>query len=256
VSPQSTIALPTRGVVGEAVLGSCPSAEKIDITRFWNWQDAPADTAPGIGMVQLPTTTPPLTTGMTAPNSLTNLPPLINNLITAPQPNTGLLQAMGQQATSQPDFSPTLTGQQQLATVIGNAQTQAGQARAGALQTSQALATASMQSMTDLAKSVLTSGSSNGAGNKNPVANTTSTNAAATKTSGANTTGAKKSTGTNTTGTNTSGQGQPATTTQQPAASAQPAASSASDAGDSSSAISSALPIAEEAAPLIAAALA
>jgi hypothetical protein len=256
VSPQSTIALPTRGVVGEAVLGSCPSAEKIDITRFWNWQDAPADTAPGIGMVQLPTTTPPLTTGMTAPNSLTNLPPLINNLITAPQPNTGLLQAMGQQATSQPDFSPTLTGQQQLATVIGNAQTQAGQARAGALQTSQALATASMQSMTDLAKSVLTSGSSNSAGNKNPAANTTSTNAAATKTSGANTTGAKKSTGTNTTGTNTSGQGQPATTTQQPAASAQPAASSASDAGDSSSAISSALPIAEEAAPLIAAALA
>src|SRR5208282_3593468 len=48
VPPHSTIALPTRGVLGEAVLGHCPSAEKIDLTRFWNWQDAPADTAPGI----------------------------------------------------------------------------------------------------------------------------------------------------------------------------------------------------------------
>jgi hypothetical protein len=266
VSPQSTIALPTRGVVGEAVLGSCPSAEKIDITRFWNWQDAPADTAPGIGMVQLPTTTPPLTTGMTAPNSLTNLPPLINNLITAPQPNTGLLQAMGQQATSQPDFSPTLTGQQQLATVIGNAQTQAGQARAGALQTSQALATASMQSMTDLAKTALTAGNTNTGGNKNSGANATGaknsgtnpcgTNTTGAKTSGANTTAAKKTTDTNTGGTNTGCQGQPATTTQQPATGTQPATSSASDSGDSSSAIASALPVVEEAAPLIAAALA
>src|SRR5207247_65046 len=31
--PHSTIALPTRGVLGEAVLGRCPSAEKIDLTR-------------------------------------------------------------------------------------------------------------------------------------------------------------------------------------------------------------------------------
>jgi hypothetical protein len=216
--------------------------------------------------VQLPTTTPPLTTGMTAPNSLTNLPPLINNLITAPQPNTGLLQAMGQQATSQPDFSPTLTGQQQLATVIGNAQTQAGQARAGALQTSQALATASMQSMTDLAKTALTAGSTNTAGNKNSGANTTGTknsgantcgtDTTATKTSGANTTGAKKTTSANTGGTNAGGQGQPATTTQQPAAGTQAATCGASDSGDSSSAIASALPVAEEAAPLIADALA
>ena len=44
--PRSTIALPTRGVLGEAVLGHCPSAEKIDLTRFWNWQDSPGDTAP------------------------------------------------------------------------------------------------------------------------------------------------------------------------------------------------------------------
>ena len=49
--PQSTIALPTQGVLGEGVLGHCPSAEKIDLTRFWNWQDSPADTAPAIAPV-------------------------------------------------------------------------------------------------------------------------------------------------------------------------------------------------------------
>ncbi len=142
--PHSTISLPTKGVLGEAVLGHCASAEKIDLTRFWNWQDAPADTAPGIGMVQLPTTTPPLTTGVTAPNSLTNLPPLINNLITPPQPNTSLLQAMGQQATSQPDFSSSFTGQQQVASLMQNGQTLANQARSDALKTLQTLASQAM----------------------------------------------------------------------------------------------------------------
>lgn len=45
VPPQSSITLPARGVLGEAVLGSCNACEKIDLTRFWNWQDSPADTA-------------------------------------------------------------------------------------------------------------------------------------------------------------------------------------------------------------------
>jgi hypothetical protein len=45
VPPQSSITLPTRGVLGEAILGSCCACEKIDLTRFWNWQDSPGDTA-------------------------------------------------------------------------------------------------------------------------------------------------------------------------------------------------------------------
>lgn len=155
--PHSTVALPTRGVLGEAVLGHCQSAEKIDLTRFWNWQDAPADTAPGIGEVQLPTTTPPLTTGVTAPNSLTNLPPLINNLIAPPQPNTSLLTAMGQQAAGQQDFSTNLTGQQQLGSIVQNAQTTANSARSDALKSSQTLATEAMKSVSGLISQAMTS---------------------------------------------------------------------------------------------------
>ena len=68
VSPQSIIALPTRGVLGEAVLGHCPSGEKLDLTRFWNWQDSPSDTAPTISPVTLPTTTPSIADTLTAPN--------------------------------------------------------------------------------------------------------------------------------------------------------------------------------------------
>ncbi len=168
VPPHSTVALPTRGVLGEAVLGHCPSAEKIDLTRFWNWQDAPADTAPGIGMVQLPTTTPPLTTGVTAPNSLTNLPPLINNLITAPRPDNSLLTAMGQQAASQADFNPSLTGQQQLASIMQNGQTLANSARSDALKTSQTMATKAMDTMAQLVTTSINAASGAAGGAKPP----------------------------------------------------------------------------------------
>ena len=190
VSPRSVISLPTRGVLGEAVLGSCPSAEKIDLTRFWNWRDAPADTAPGIGMVQMPTTTPPLTTGVTAPNSLTNLPPLINNLITAPQPNTSLLQAMGQEAAQQPDFNPALTGQQQLQSLMQNGQTLANQARSDALKTSQTLASQAMKQVSDVVSGAMkTPGQTPGA---TPGSTPASPGAAPAKKGGTPATGAKQ----------------------------------------------------------------
>ena len=40
------IPIPTAGVFAEAVLGRSNSAEKIDLTRFWNWQDSPPPFAP------------------------------------------------------------------------------------------------------------------------------------------------------------------------------------------------------------------
>lgn len=39
--PRTEIALASGGMLGEAVLGGCNSAEKIDLTRLWNWKNAP-----------------------------------------------------------------------------------------------------------------------------------------------------------------------------------------------------------------------
>jgi hypothetical protein len=39
--PRTEIALTTGGMLGEAVLGACVSAEEIDLTRLWSWSDAP-----------------------------------------------------------------------------------------------------------------------------------------------------------------------------------------------------------------------
>src|SRR5690606_18459731 len=43
---QRLIPIPTGGVFAEAVLGRSNSAEKLDITRFWNWQDSPIPLTP------------------------------------------------------------------------------------------------------------------------------------------------------------------------------------------------------------------
>lgn len=40
------VPLPSGGVFAEAVLGRFNSAEKLDITRFWNWQDSPIPIVP------------------------------------------------------------------------------------------------------------------------------------------------------------------------------------------------------------------
>ncbi|MCL2799808.1 MAG: hypothetical protein FWD54_06005 [Endomicrobia bacterium] len=47
-APSFMVSLPTRGMVGEAVLGSSNASEKIDLTRFWNWQDSPITHADSI----------------------------------------------------------------------------------------------------------------------------------------------------------------------------------------------------------------
>ena len=147
VPPRTTVALPTRGVLGEAVLGHCSSAEKIDLTRFWNWQDSPSDTAPTISPVTLPTGSPSLLAGVTAPNSLTTLPTLINNVLTAPTPDTTLLAALSKDAASQKDFDSSLTNAAQLSGLLTNAQNVSNSARADALKSatdlqSQVIATA------------------------------------------------------------------------------------------------------------------
>jgi len=43
---KTKIVLPTEGVFAEAVLGQSNSAEKIDLTRFWNWSESPIPILP------------------------------------------------------------------------------------------------------------------------------------------------------------------------------------------------------------------
>ena len=169
VPPLSNIALPTRGVLGEAVLGSCPAAEKIDLTRFWNWADSPADSAPAIAGPVLPTTTSSIAAGLSAPNSLGSLPPLINNVLTAPTPDTTLLQALAKTASSVQAVDPSLTGAAQLASLITNSQNTAASARADALKTTQALASSAMTAaQTLLSQKMATDANASGAKTGNP----------------------------------------------------------------------------------------
>jgi hypothetical protein len=140
--PKSTIALPTRGVLGEAVLGSCPSAEKIDLTRFWNWADSPTESAPEIAPVTVPTTQPSLTAGAQGPSALTSLQPLINNINAnpaAPGADAALLSAMITAAAEQKGFDTSLTGAEQLAKLILGEQQTADKARADAYKTTRDL---------------------------------------------------------------------------------------------------------------------
>jgi len=53
VHQEEIVPIPSGGVFAEAVLGRANAAEKLDITRFWNWQDSPIPiTAPEIAPLQ------------------------------------------------------------------------------------------------------------------------------------------------------------------------------------------------------------
>jgi len=167
---KSTIALPTRGVLGEAVLGSSPSAERIDITRFWNWADSPSDTAPEIAAIQLPTTQSSLVSGMQGPSGLTSLQPMINNINatpTVPGADGALLQAMAKVAAEQKGFDTSLTGVEQLAKLILGDQSNANSARADALKTTRDLS----------AQTIATAGNLIGGKMGNPTAGSTAASA-------------------------------------------------------------------------------
>jgi hypothetical protein len=145
--PASTIALPTRGVLGEAVLGHCPSAEKIDLTRFWNWQDSPLDPAPEISAVTVPTAS--LTAGATAPSALTGVAPMIQNFSTAgPTQDTSLLASLIQAGAAAKGFDvASLTGSAALADLVKATLSTAESARKDALANATTMATKAMDSI-------------------------------------------------------------------------------------------------------------
>lgn len=147
-APVSHVALPTQGVLGEAVLGQCPSAEKIDLTRFWNWGDSPIPQAADIAAGLLNKGSSLI--GATAPSSLVGLPSAITNINAPPADAAAALQALiaGQNTKDLPD----ITGLQELATLQGKTLDTAEKARADALAKAQTLASEGLSKAGDIMK--------------------------------------------------------------------------------------------------------
>ena len=200
--PKSVVALPTRGVLGEAVLGHCPSAEKIDLTRFWNWSDSPGDSAPEISPVTVPTTQPSLTAGMQGPTALTGVSPLINNINanpTVPGADGALLQALAQAASAEKSFGTDITGATVLGTLLKNTQDIAGQGRADAFKITRDLNAQAMATVGNIVGGIYAKNPTAGSEAAAAVYGTTppKSDASAKKTDGAATgTGGSGSTGT------------------------------------------------------------
>lgn len=151
--PVSNLTMPTRGVLGEAVLGSCPSAEKIDLTRFWNWQDSPLPQAADIAGTTLNKGSTLI--GATAPSTLTGLPSIVTNVNAPPADANAALQALiaGQNTKE----LTNITGMDQLAQLQGKTIDTAEKARADALARAQSLASQGLTSAVDIYKANLQS---------------------------------------------------------------------------------------------------
>jgi hypothetical protein len=148
--PVSSLTLPTSGVLGEAVLGHCSSAEKIDLTRFWNWQDSPGDEATAIEGVTL---RPSSVGALTAPSTLAGIPPIINvSAGDGGAADTALAQALAAGGQAAQDFSTAFLGQDVLKELGGKTIASAETARADALGKATQLASEAMKAATDVYK--------------------------------------------------------------------------------------------------------
>lgn len=92
-TPPLLVAVPTRGVYAESVMGSCNSCEKKDETRFWRWEESPLPDQPApIGLLSTDSR------GTPAPDLTAKdfAAPIINlqNAPAAPDP-TGLAAMLG-----------------------------------------------------------------------------------------------------------------------------------------------------------------
>ena len=132
---ESLVPVPTGGVFAEAVLGRSNSAEKLDMTRFWNWQDSPIPLQPPeIAAINLGSRAQPIDV---TPGRLSQ--PVLNivNPTSLPDP-TGLGPMLG--ALQSGNMFRDMSG---LAATIGLAQGVAGEATSAANE-SQKLAAANL----------------------------------------------------------------------------------------------------------------
>lgn len=133
---EDLVPLPSGGVFAEAVLGRYNAAEKLDITRFWNWQDSPIPILP-------PDISPVKMDSLATPTDLKASPfsqPLVNIVSPTSLPDpTGLGATL--QAISNGNMFRDMSG---LAATIGLAQ-------AGLQTTSEAATAAGVQAGSNLA---------------------------------------------------------------------------------------------------------
>lgn len=158
IAPQGGITLPTRGTLGEAVLGSCNSCEKIDLTRFWNWRDSPVpkiDERPDLSILGQASNQLVGPTGAQAPSSLAAgaSASFVNNLIPAAAavPQTSLLEKMVEKLPPGSTVED-ITGLAKLAERIGGTETSASNARKEALDAAKSLAEKAMTQLPEVMK--------------------------------------------------------------------------------------------------------
>jgi hypothetical protein len=142
--PTTTISLPTNGMVGEAVLGETNVSEKIDLTRFWNWQDSPIDKM-DIDSSYL-NGTDYLAGKSTKDITALNLP---GASAATPVTAADLVTALVNKQT--PTFE-NITGLDQLKDVLNNATTTTAAGRDNVIKESSSLAQAALSSATSLKK--------------------------------------------------------------------------------------------------------
>jgi hypothetical protein len=131
-APQTKVSVSTRGMVGEAVLGSSNASEKVDITRFWNWQDSPIEHAESISLAEL-NQTGGLLENKSAPGELpgTHNSFQLNNLPATAMPARAETMASKDAATG-----TNFTGAEQLVEILKSPASSGSEARKESLEQS------------------------------------------------------------------------------------------------------------------------
>ena len=175
-APTTTISLPTSGMVGEAVLGETNVSEKIDITRFWNWQDSPIDKMT-LDQNYLSGKDYLSDKGTQAISALG----LEGAAAATPVTNADLISALVKKQT--PVFND-ITGLEQLKEVLNAGTTSAAEGRDAYLKEASAMASKALDTYAATAQK------KPGGGNQQPNANSDGTNQNGTNQNGANMEGA------------------------------------------------------------------
>lgn len=114
---EQSVSVPTGGVFGEAVLGSSISAERIDLTRFWNWKDA----LPPIRPTAIAPQQAWAPTSLDAPTTTGNVPAAHLDLgpVSFPQTSSGIDRVAS--ILAHPDLFDDLSGQETTAALAASA---------------------------------------------------------------------------------------------------------------------------------------